>query len=96
MFAGILFALKAGLGIGGGLSGQVLSWYGYVPNVTQSEHALLGIRLGSSIFPAILLVLVLVCLFAYPITKSLNAKMQDDLTERRKKYATMNAQATTS
>ena len=96
MFAGILFALKAGLGIGGGLSGQVLKWYGYVPNVAQSERSLLGIRLGSSIFPAILLGLVIVCLFAYPISKSLNAKIQDDLTERRKKYATMNAQATSS
>jgi GPH family glycoside/pentoside/hexuronide:cation symporter len=96
MFAGILFALKAGLGIGGGLSGQVLKWYGYVPNVAQSERSLLGIRLGSSIFPAILLGLVIVCLFAYPISKSLNAKIQDDLTERRKKYAIMNAQATSS
>jgi len=38
--------------------------------------------------------LVIVCLFAYPISKSLNAKVQDDLTERRRKYA--NAQATSS
>jgi glycoside/pentoside/hexuronide:cation symporter, GPH family len=91
MFAGILFALKAGLGIGGGLSGQVLKWYGYVPNIAQSERSLLGIRLGSSIFPAILLGLVIICLFAYPISKSLNAKIQDDLTERRRKYATVNA-----
>ena len=74
----------------------ILKFYDYVPNVTQSERALLGIRLGSSIFPAILLGLVIVCLFAYPITKTLNAKIQDDLTERRKKYATMNAQATSS
>lgn len=96
MFAGILFALKAGLGLGGWLSAQILKMYDYVPNVAQSERALLGIRLGSSIFPAILLGLVIICLFAYPITKSLNAKIQDDLTERRKKYATVNAQATSS
>src|SRR6185437_11417850 len=96
MFAGILFALKAGLGVGGGLSAQILKWYGYVPNVTQSERSLLGIRLGSSIFPAILLALVIVCLFAYPIGKSLNAKIQDDLTERRKKYDAVTAQATSS
>jgi len=70
--------------------------YGYVPNVTQTEHALFGIRLGSSIFPAILLALVIVCLFAYPITKSLNQKIQDDLTERRKQYAAVSAQATSS
>ncbi len=96
MFAGILFALKAGLGLGGWLSAQVLALYGYVPNVVQSDRSLLGIRLGSSIFPAILLGMVIVCLFVYPISKSVNRKMQDDLTERRKKYAIMNAQATSS
>ncbi len=88
MFAGILFALKAGLGVGGGLSARILKWYGYVPNVAQSDRALLGIRLGSSIFPAIALVLVIVCLILYPIGKSLNQKIQDELTERRKQYAT--------
>jgi len=96
MFAGILFALKAGLGLGGWLRAQILKRYDYVPNVAQSERSLLGIRLGSSIFPAILLALVIVCLFAYRISKSLNAKVQDDLTERRRKYATLNAQATSS
>jgi len=96
MFAGILFSLKAGLGTGGWLSAQILGMYGYVPNVTQTEHALFGIRLGSSIFPAILLALVIVCLFAYPINKSLNQKIQDDLTERRKQYAAVSAQATSS
>jgi Na+/melibiose symporter-like transporter len=91
MFAGILFALKAGLGMGGWLSAQILDFYGYVPNLTQSERALLGIRLGSSIYPAIALALVIVCLLVYPIGKPLNQKIQDDLTERRKKYATANA-----
>jgi Na+/melibiose symporter-like transporter len=91
MFAGILFSLKAGLGMGGWLSAQILGMYGYVPNVTQTQRALLGIRLGSSIFPAILLAVVIVCLFAYPITKSLNQKIQDELTERRKQYAAANA-----
>jgi glycoside/pentoside/hexuronide:cation symporter, GPH family len=96
MFAGILFALKAGLGLGGWLSAQILDFYGYVPNITQTERSLLGIRLGASIFPSIALALVVVCLFVYPIGKSLNHKIQDDLTERRKKYATLNAQATGS
>jgi len=37
MFAGILFALKAGLGLGGWLSAQILDFYGYIPNVIQTE-----------------------------------------------------------
>jgi len=96
MFAGILFALKAGLGLGGWLSAQILDFYGYIPNVIQTERSLLGIRLGASIFPSIALTLVVVCLFVYPIGKSLNRKIQEDLTERRKTYATLNAQATGS
>jgi glycoside/pentoside/hexuronide:cation symporter, GPH family len=96
MFAGILFALKAGLGLGGWLSAQILDFYGYIPNVTQTERSLLGIRLGASIFPSIALALVVACLFVYPIGKLLNHKIQDELTERRKTYATLNAQASGS
>jgi Na+/melibiose symporter-like transporter len=87
MYAGILFALKAGLGLGGALAGWIIDAYGYVPNVAQSQHALLGIRLGSSIYSAIPLLVVLVCLITYPITKKLNIQIQDDLAERRKKFA---------
>ena len=88
MYAGILFALKAGLSIGGALSAWIINVYGYVPNVAQTEHALLGIRLGASIYPAIALGVVLVCLAIYPIGKSLNITIQDELTARRKQYAT--------
>jgi Na+/melibiose symporter-like transporter len=88
MYAGILFALKAGLSIGGALSAWIINVYGYIPNVAQTEHALMGIRLGASIYPSIALVVVLVCLAIYPIGKSLNLKIQDELTERRKQYAT--------
>ena len=88
MYAGILFALKAGLSLGGALSAWVIDAYGYVPNVAQTEHALLGIRLGASVYPAIALGLVLVCLALYPIGKTLNLRIQDELAERRRQYAT--------
>jgi Na+/melibiose symporter-like transporter len=96
MFAGILFALKAGLSLGGALSAWVIDAYGYVPNVAQSERALLGIRLGASIYPAIALALGIVCLVIYPIGKKLNLRIQDDLTERRKGYASESTQTATS
>ncbi len=86
MYAGVLFALKAGLGLGGALSAWIIAAYGYVPNVVQTERALLGIRWGASVYPAIALLLVLVCLLMYPIGKSLNIRMQDELAERRKEY----------
>jgi GPH family glycoside/pentoside/hexuronide:cation symporter len=88
MYAGILFALKAGLSLGGAMSAWVIEAYGYVPNVAQSERALLGIRLGASIYPALALVGVLVCLALYPIGKTLGLRIQDELTARRRQYAT--------
>ncbi len=87
MYAGILFALKAGLSLGGALSAWVINAYGYVPNVPQTEHALLGIRLGASVYPAIALGLVLVCLVLYPIGKTLNLRIENELAARRKGYA---------
>jgi Na+/melibiose symporter-like transporter len=88
MYAGILFALKAGLGLGGALSGWIIGAYGYVANATQTPEALLGIRLGSSIYAAIPFVVGIVCLALYPIGKQLNIQIQNELTERRKRYAT--------
>jgi Na+/melibiose symporter-like transporter len=83
----ILFALKAGLSLGGALSAWIIAAYGYVPNVAQTAHTLLGIRLAASIYAAIPFVLGLLCLAIYPITKELNIRIQDELTERRKRYA---------
>ena len=91
MYAGILFALKAGLSLGGALSAWVIDAYGYVPNVAQTERALLGIRLGASVYPAIALVLGIVCLVIYPIGRRLNLRIQDELVERRKQYASETA-----
>lgn len=87
MFAGILFALKAGLGLGGAVANWIIGGYGYVANAKQTEHALLGIRLGASFYPSIMLLIVLICLFAYPISKSLNLQIERELGERRKKFA---------
>ncbi|HEU5403084.1 MAG TPA: MFS transporter [Terriglobales bacterium] len=86
MFAGILFALKGGLSLGGALSAWIINAYGYVPNVAQTERALLGIRLGATIYPGFALLLVLVCLVIYPIGKELNRQIEAELNERRKHY----------
>lgn len=87
VFAGILFALKAGLGLGGALSAWLIAAYGYVPNAVQSPQAVLGIRLAATWYPAVPFALGLVCLACYPITKGLGRRIQDELTERRKEYA---------
>jgi GPH family glycoside/pentoside/hexuronide:cation symporter len=83
IYAGILFALKAGLGLGGALSAWLLAAFDYVPNAVQSPHALLGIRLCATVFSAVPFVLGLVCLAAYPIGRDLGATVQRELSERR-------------
>ena len=87
VFSAIVFGLKAGLGFGGAIGGWVLSAYGYVPNVEQTERALQGIKLTAGIFPAITFAIAVVCLFFYRIDKHLEITITDELAERRKLYA---------
>ncbi len=84
VFAGIVFALKAGLGFGGAICGWIIDLFGYVPNAIQNASAITGIKLSASIFPAITFMVGAGALFFYSISKSLNEKVQADLTERRK------------
>lgn len=87
VFSAIVFGLKAGLGFGGAIGGWLLSLYGYVPNAVQTTESLQGIRMTSSLFPAIPFTLAVICLFFYKIDKRLNIQVTDELAERRKKYA---------
>lgn len=87
VFSAIVFALKAGLGFGGAITGFVLSLYGYVPNVAQTATALNGIRYTISIFPAVTFATCAACLCFYVIDKACETRMADELAERRKQYA---------
>ncbi|MCC8188419.1 MAG: MFS transporter [Bacteroides sp.] len=83
VFAGIVFALKAGLGIGGAICGGIVDAFGFVANTVQTESAVVGIRLTSSVIPALTFFVGVIALFFYPISKRSNEKIQADLAERR-------------
>jgi GPH family glycoside/pentoside/hexuronide:cation symporter len=87
IYATLFFALKAGLSLGGAVAGWLLAFYGYQANVEQTARALLGIRLTVSIYPAILLAIVVICLLFYRIGKQFNIQIADQLAERRKTFA---------
>jgi GPH family glycoside/pentoside/hexuronide:cation symporter len=87
VFSAIVFALKAGLGFGGAITGYVLALYGYVPNAEQSASALEGIRYTMSVFPAIAFAICAACLFFYSIDRDAEIRITDELAERRKLYA---------
>lgn len=88
VFAGIVFALKAGLGFGGAICGWLLSMYGYIPNAVQNEGALFGIRMTASIYPAITFLIAVIALSFYSISRTLNVEIQNELAERRKNFET--------
>jgi len=92
VFAGVVIGLKVGLAIGGAISSMLLSWYGYlappakVAWLAQTPHAIEGIRLSTSIYPVIAIIVVIGLLFFYKITRSTEIKMQNELAERRKAF----------
>ena len=85
-FSGIVLALKLGLGFGGAIAGIIISMFGYVPGSgsVQNESAMEGIRVVSSIVPALLFAVGVVALNFYPITKEYNESMQAELSMRRR------------
>ncbi|MFY9853247.1 MAG: MFS transporter [Terracidiphilus sp.] len=85
--AAVVFALWIGLALGGAIAGWLLSFYGYQPNVVQTEHALLGIRLIASVFAGVAFLAAAVCLLFYGITMKLNLTISNELSERRKGYS---------
>ena len=86
VFAGIVFGLKAGLGLGGAICGWILASYGYIPNAVQTTHALFGIRMAASIYPATTFFAGVIAILFYGISKNLNLQIQDELAERRKSF----------
>ncbi len=83
VFAGVVFGLKAGLGLGGALCGWIIGNFGFDANIVPDSHVLLGIRLSGSVFPAITFFIGVLALFTYKISKNYNIEMQAELAKRR-------------
>jgi glycoside/pentoside/hexuronide:cation symporter, GPH family len=84
IFATIGFALKAGLSIGAYVLLTLLANHGYDGSkAAQSDQTLQGIRLCSSIIPAVMFVVCTVLLMTYKINKSLTIQVANDLAQRR-------------
>jgi GPH family glycoside/pentoside/hexuronide:cation symporter len=84
-FASIVFGLKLGLGIGGWLNGEALSWLGYskdTPLTAMAEH---GIVMLVSVVPAAALLLGAVILRFYPLTDRFMDEVEVALANRRAK-----------
>jgi GPH family glycoside/pentoside/hexuronide:cation symporter len=82
--AGIMFAIKMGVAVGGFVNLRLLDTFGYVANKPQTPEAYQGIKLLFSIIPAAVIMGCGIILCFYPINEKLLAKMEVDLKERKK------------
>ena len=86
--AAVVFALWAGLALGGALAGWLLSFYGFESEAAvQSAHAQSGILLTASVYAGLAFFATAACLFFYPITREGNLEIANELAERRKTFA---------
>ncbi len=84
VFSGVVFALKFGLGIGGFVQGAIFSAYGYEGGTELTERAILGVRMASTVYPAVFIIIAASILLFYPISKQLNYQIGAELAERRR------------
>lgn len=82
VFAGMVFALKAGLGIGGALAGWLLAMYGYSPETASDPEVLLGIRKLLGFYSGGFFFVGVIFMFFYPISKQIAITMGQELKER--------------
>ena len=83
-YAGVVFALKAGLGLGGFIGSLILGWYGFQGGQNVDPESLTGIRVTAGLFPAVLFVFAGIVMLFYPISKELNLQIGDELAARRR------------
>jgi len=82
---GIVFALWAGLALGGAVAGWLLSAYGLVSKAdVQAPRTQAGIVLTASIYAGLFFLAAAACLFFYPLSREKNQSIANDLAERRK------------
>jgi glycoside/pentoside/hexuronide:cation symporter, GPH family len=86
--AGIVFALWAGLALGGAVAGWLFALYGFVSGAAvQAANTQTGIAMTASVWAGLAFFATAVCLLFYPITREVNQKIANELVERRKAFA---------
>ena len=82
--AAVVFALWAGLALGGAVAGWLFSLYGFVSEAqAQTLNAQAGILLTASIYAGLAFLASGFCMFFYPISRDMNRKIAEELAARR-------------
>ena len=83
IIAGIMFAIKMGVAIGGSLGLYILGQFGYDANIPITPEVIHGIKLLFSLIPAGFMMVCGVILFFYPISEKMLVQIEADLKERK-------------
>lgn len=84
--AAVVFALWAGLALGGAVAGWLLSFYGFISEAAiQTAESQSGILLTASVYAGLAFFASAVCMFLYPISREMNNQIADELAARRNK-----------
>ena len=86
-FSAAVFAQKAGWGIGAAIAGWLLTLFNYVPDATQTDTALTGIKLLISVIPGILYMSCALFMIFYNLDARTTDLMKKDLDARRASQA---------
>ena len=84
LYGGTTFCYKMASGVALFISSQVLELIGYVPNATQSEEAVLGIRLLISLAPPVVLCMGIVLAMRYTLTREKHSEVRAKLEAAKK------------
>ena len=88
--AAVVFALWAGLALGGAIAGWLFSFYGFVSEAqVQTAHAQSGILLTASIYAGLAFFAAGACMFFYPVSRDVSRQIADELEARRSKHSAL-------
>jgi len=86
--AAVVFALWAGLALGGAIAGWLFSFYGFVSEAqVQTAAAQSGILITASIYAGLAFFAAGVCMFFYPVSRDVSRQIADELATRRSNYS---------
>jgi len=86
----VVFALWAGLALGGAIAGWLFSFYGFLSEAqVQTAHAQSGILLTASIYAGLAFFAAGACMFFYPVSRDVSRQIADELEARRSKHSAL-------
>jgi len=84
----VVFALWAGLALGGAIAGWLFAFYGFVSGSdVQTAQAQSGILLTASIYAGLAFFAAAAGMLFYPISREMNRQIADELIARRSKFS---------